>query len=262
MRVVEVFFSPTGGTRRAADVVAGALARNLDLSAPVSVDLTGADADGAQVELACDDVVLLAAPAFAGRVPAVAAERFSQLRGGWARAVLVCSYGNRAFEDTLVELQDLAEAADLFPVAGVAAVTEHSIARQFGTGRPDADDELALTEFAARIAEKIAGLSAGERPAALELPGNRPYKQASPAGPVPAATPDCVGCGVCARSCPVGAIDASDPTRTDAELCISCMRCVSVCPSGARRSDASVLAALGAKLEPLCARRKDPELFL
>ena len=40
MRVVEVFFSPTGGTRRAADVVAGALARNLDLSSPVSDDLT------------------------------------------------------------------------------------------------------------------------------------------------------------------------------------------------------------------------------
>ena len=262
MRIAEICFSPTGGTRRVANAVAGALARELATGEPVTHDLTGPAADASRVELATGDLVILAVPVFAGRVAGVAAERLARLRGNGARAVLACVYGNRAFEDALVELQDVAEAAGLVPVAGIAAVAEHSIARRFAAGRPDAADDRALTGFAVHVAEKVAWLTAGERPEPLELPGSRPYRDARPTGPVPAPTEGCVRCGACAQACPVGAIDASDPALTDAGRCISCMRCVSVCPHGARRADAATLAALETKLEPLCSERKEPELFL
>ena len=60
----------------------------------------------------------------------------------------------------------------------------------------------------------------------------------------------------------MGAIDAADPRRTDAELCIGCMRCVKLCPVEARTIDPDALAGLEARLAPLCTGRKENELFL
>ena len=40
------------------------------------------------------------------------------------------------------------------------------------------------------------------------------------------------------------------------------MRCVRLCPAEARSPDPQALAALSAHLEPLCAGRKENELFL
>ena len=251
MKVYELFFSPTGGTRRVADQIAKNLPGEI-----VPVDLTVRE-PGA-FSLKGEDTVVLAVPSYGGRVPALAARRLEMVQGGGARAVLVCVYGNRAYEDTLVELQDLAEKAGFRTVAGVAAVAEHSIARQYGAGRPDADDEQQLGDFARRIAQKLAD-GGNSRPS---VPGNRPYKKAGGAGLVPKPTAACDSCGVCARECPAGAIDPQNPKRVNSKACISCMRCVSVCPRQARKANGLMLALVGAALKKPCAGRKENELFL
>ena len=69
-------------------------------------------------------------------------------------------------------------------------------------------------------------------------------------------------CGKCAAECPVGAIPASDPTKTDKDKCITCMRCVAVCPHFARSLNPVMLAAAKAGLKKSCSERKEPELFL
>ena len=165
MQLFELVFSPTGGTRRAADLLAGELP-----GAALLVDLTDPAQAFGSVRIDAQDLALIAVPAYGGRVPAAAAERLRAVQGNGARAVLVAVYGNRAFEDTLVELEDLARQAGFRVAAAVAAVAEHSIDRATAAGRPDAQDAAELAEFGRRIAAKLtAGGGAPRRaiPAAL-----------------------------------------------------------------------------------------------
>lgn len=253
MKIHEICFSPTGGTKRVSSMLCRGLADET-----VTVDLTAREVNFGRVVLTREDVALIAVPSYSGRVPAVAAERLEAIHGNGARAILVCVYGNRAYEDTLVELRDTACRAGFTVIAAVAAVAEHSIARQYATGRPDGKDEAVLRDFAARIRRKIDLGDLGEP----EIPGNRPYRKAASAGIVPKATRACITCGVCAAKCPVGAIDPKDPKRVDKQRCISCMRCVAVCPHGARRVNRLMLALAGRMLKKVCTERKECELYL
>lgn len=253
MKLYDIVFSPTGGTKKVADYLTGALDGDV-----TTVDLTDSKQDFDTVSLTKEDVAVISVPSYGGRVPAVAAERLSQVHGNGARAVLVCVYGNRAYEDTLVELEDAAKQAGFQVIAAVAAVAEHSIARQFAAGRPDGTDTAQLSNFAKQIQLKLSENNLTE-PA---IPGNRPYKKAGGAGLVPKPTKECDRCGVCVQACPVQAIDKDDPKKVDDKACISCMRCISVCPHNARKANPVMLAAVGVALKKVCSERKECELFL
>lgn len=253
MTLYDISFSPTGGTQKVASLLTRALGEET-----ISVDLTDAKQDFSTVPLKQDDLAVISVPSYGGRVPTVAVERLTMLNGNGARAVLLCVYGNRAYEDTLVELEDAAKQAGFQVVAAVAAVAEHSIARQFATGRPDEKDAQQLAEFAKHIQDKLSKGDFSE-PA---IPGNRPYKKFGGSGMVPKATKECVNCGICAAKCPVQAIDKENPKEVDEKACISCMRCVSICPHSARKLNPVMLSAVGLALKKVCSERKDNELFL
>ena len=252
MNVYEIVFSPTGGTMKAADMVAQTLADAVTL-----VDLSDSKKDFRSVALNKGDVAVIAVPSYGGRVPATAVARLAKLRGNDTRAVVMAVYGNRAYEDTLLELQDTAAEAGFAVIAAIAAVAEHSIAHQFATGRPDAQDQQQLETFAQSIKEKLAS---GEL-SMPHVPGNRPYKTSS-VSMVPKATKACVSCGLCAQKCPVQAIDRLHPQNVDKKACISCMRCVAICPHHARRLHPIMQAAAGLALKKACAQRKEAELFI
>lgn len=248
MMVYQLIFSPTGGTQAVTNALSGGRV----------IDLTDRNFDFSAVTLTAEDVALIAVPSYGGRVPEPAVERLGKVHGGSARAVLVCVYGNRAYEDTLAELSDVAEFAGFRVVAGVAAVAEHSIARKYAAGRPDEADKSVLEDFWNRIQAK---LNTGDTTAPA-LPGNRPYKKRGVRSIVPQAGIACVACGRCAAVCPVGAIDTSNPKLTDSSKCISCMRCVSQCLVHARDLNPVVLGGLELALKPVCSTRKENELFL
>ena len=253
MHLYEISFSPTGGTQKVADSLAAALSQDIH-----PIDLTESSTDFRAVTLQDKDTAVIAVPSYGGRVPAPAAERLSHIQANGAKAVLVCVYGNRAYEDTLAEMQDVAKQAGFRVIAGVAAIAEHSIAHQFAAGRPDEQDNAQLRQFAQKIQRKL------EEGDCLEpqIPGNRPYKKGGNAGMVPKPTKGCVKCGLCAEKCPVQAIDRADPGKVDKTACISCMRCVSICPHGARRVNGIMLAAVNAMLKKACSQRKNNELYL
>lgn len=195
MNIIQIVFSPTGGTQKAADMITSAW------DIPVrKVDLSDLETDFSAVSLEKDDIAIIAVPSFGGRVPAPAIERLEEIKGNQAMGVLVCVYGNRAYEDTLIELNDSAEKSGFRVVAGIAAIAEHFIAHQYAAGRPDSADAEVLHGFAEKIIEKI-----NENPEALpapQIPGNRPYKKAG-SGLIPKADRSCTGCGLCAQNCPV-----------------------------------------------------------
>ena len=254
MKLYEMVFSPTGGTKRAADI----LAEEIGLKRQV-IDLTRMDTVYSDICISPEDVCLAAVPSYGGRVPQAAAERIRQIKGSGARAVIVCVYGNRAYEDTLAELKDVMDEAGFFCIGAVSAVAEHSIARQFAAGRPDREDEKELRGFADQLRPMLTGEEQAEE---VTVPGNRPYRKFGVVPVHPEAGKECSGCGACVGKCPVGAIPADNPAKTDPSLCISCMRCIKVCPRGARTLNKLMAAAISQKLKKVCQEPKKNELFL
>lgn len=253
MKLYDIVFSPTGGTQKVAALLTAALGGEV-----TRIDLADSKQNFHAVQLTKEDVAVISVPSYGGRVPAVAVERLAALNGQGAQAILVCVYGNRAYEDTLVELEDAAKQAGFRVIAAVAAVAEHSIVRRFAAGRPDEQDAQQLAVFAKQIQEKLSAGTVTE-PA---IPGNRPYKKAGGVGMVPKPTKECTSCGVCATQCPVQAIDPNNPKKVDEKSCISCMRCISVCPQSARKVSSVMLGAASLMLKKVCSERKENELFL
>ncbi len=247
-----IYFSPTGGTKRVADILANRIVgayQNIDLCRNMD-----------EISLTAQDVCIISVPSYSGRVPEIAVKRIRIIKANGAKAVLNCVYGNREWEDTLTELQDTLEDCGFVCTAAVAAVAEHSIFRQFAAGRPDSEDEKQLMEFADRIKAKLNDGVFGD----LHLAGSHgTYKEVAKGGAFkPQANELCTVCGICAESCPVGAIDKRDPRKTDRETCMGCMRCVSFCPKHARDFDAAFMQTMSEKFAPKLSGHKENHLFI
>lgn len=251
MSTYKITFSPTGGTQKVADILAAELAQTSK-----TVDLLE---DIRETVFTEDDLCLIAMPAFGGRVPSICEQRMEKLQGNGAKAILVAVFGNRAIDDTLLEMKEVAVARGFVPVAGIEAVAEHSIIRKFGAGRPDEGDLLELKNFA----EQIKGaLTEGSFAADLTVPGNVPHKARTASALIPYGGSACNSCGICVWKCPVRAIPSNDPKSVDRETCISCLRCIAICPRKARKLDPELMAGAEKKMEAACSGRKENKLYL
>lgn len=254
MRIYKIIFSPTGGTEKAANPFVEVFGQKTQ-----TIDLTDSAADFHQIALSREDICVVAVPSFGGRVPEVAAARLGTMQANGAKAILIAVYGNRAYDDTLLELKEILTNAGFCCAAAVAAVAEHSIMHQFAQGRPDEKDLQELTQFAKEIRQRIEEDRISQD---LVLPGSIPYREYHGVPIKPVTKKNCTNCGLCAKKCPVQAVSATSPYETDDKKCISCMRCVSICPVHAREVNKILTAIAASKMKKSCSVPKKNELFI
>ena len=271
-KVWAVYFSGTGTTEKTVRRIASSLAAAF--SAPLeAVDFTPPAVRKEALTFGPDDLVVLGTPTYAGRVPNVLLPYLTeQIRGAATPAVPVVLFGNRNFDDSLMELRNIMTANGFVPVAAAAFVGEHSFSRTLGAGRPNAADLAEMDDFARAAAQKIGGLAAlsavpvavaGQEPI-------RPYytprdRHGAPINILKVKPKTdmalCGGCGLCAARCPMGSIDPTDVSQVKG-ICIKCCACVKGCPSGAKYFDDAGYLYHQHELEEIYARPARNALFL
>lgn len=254
MKVIQIVFSPTGGTRKVAETIISKWDIPVD-----EIDLTNAQSDFSKFDFKEDDIAVISVPSYGGLVPSLAAERIKKINGNGIRCIVVCVYGNRAYEDTLIELSDIAKQSGFRVVSAVCAIAEHSIMTKYATGRPDERDQIELESFGEKIFEKI---NNDDDTSVPKIPGNRPYKKESGGGLIPKANKHCTNCGLCAKNCPAQAIKITNLKMTNSNKCISCMRCVKECPQSARKVNNVMVSIATLAMKKACSARKNNELYM
>ena len=189
------------------------------------------------------DLLIIGMPVYAGRIPASAVNSIDRFKGTGTPAIAICVYGNRDYDDALIELKDAIEANGFKTVAAAAFIAQHSIFPAVGAGRPDEKDIETIRDFALRCKDKLSSAEGIASFPQLNVKGHRPYK-----------TPG--------RLCPAKAIPEDKPYLTDTSKCISCGRCIAVCPQKCRRYKGLLYSIAGKKFTKDNSARKEPEMFI
>lgn len=250
MKVTTLYFSATYTTKRVVEAVAAGISDEV-----VTYDITN-DTNTATVVVPHDEVLVVGVPVYAGRVPAMAVERLQRFKGDGTPAVVVAVYGNRHYDDAVLELHDIMTNCGFRTVAAGAFIAQHSIFPKVGKARPDGADMAEIKEFAAKAVNLLAD-NFGD----INIPGNRPYKVPGGIPIWPTASRRCTACGACARLCPTGAIDPASPKGVDKTKCIKCGRCIVVCPAKARRFYGIKYSLAAARFNSAFAARRDNEMW-
>lgn len=252
-----LYFSPTGTTRKTCEQIAVGLGTDRTIHYDTTLPT-------AHFEQILDEgVAIIGIPVYAGRVPELCLQRFKSITANGLPCVLVALYGNREFEDALVELRDIVTRQGFQVIAAAAFIGEHSYStaeQPIAAGRPDNKDLSLAVEFGQNVAEKLRNNNL----CTPDIDGDRPYKERVVFGGVApdTDTDKCTLCGECADVCPTGVIKVSDQVVTDAAHCVMCCACVKTCSVSARPFNHPRIEERREMLLQHCSVPKAPTIYL
>lgn len=268
-----ITFSPTGGSHKIGEEVADMILSSLqkagnNLTEEI-ISLTRKHVENIEPLVPqADTLYICSVPVYSGRVAKDAMARTKALqlatnsKASCTPVIPIVVYGNRDYEDALVELYDYFESIGFLSVAAGAFIGEHSYSNAqvpLASGRPDAADQTKIGYFGQQVAQLIINASSEHPFSSIKsiLKGNRPYKDGAKIA-TSAPTVDsnkCINCGKCIEVCPTGAIIS--PFKVDVVACIQCCACVKVCPVKARFFETPIRGWL----KENCKIRKEIETF-
>ena len=261
--VKSVYFSPTGTTKA---VVQG-IAHGINPSTMELIDITKPDARKQPLLTSENELLVVGVPVYMGRVPALLIEWLNTIQAHNTPTVCVVVYGNRVYDDALLELKNIVMKCGCIPIACAAYIGEHSFSNSetpTAQGRPDEDDLNHAKVFGQKIREKLQSISLISQISDVYVPGIYPYRGDSKLWNVDfiAVSDECSQCGICAEKCPVGAVDAENSRLIDTEKCITCCACIKNCPQSARLMKPGLVKDASVRLHTLYSQRKEPEFFI
>ncbi len=262
-QIKTICFSPTQSTQKIVQRIAEGISTNtadiLDLTLP-------SKKFDSSIEIHAD-LALIGVPVYGGRVPLDAIKRLEKLQADDIPTVIIVVYGNRHYDDALLELHELAVNSGFKPIAAGAFIAEHSFSIEkypIAKSRPDAEDLVKISAFANEIVEICKGEHVPLQLSSDAIPGNYPYIERKPSTPFAAETDKdkCGNCRKCVVVCPTEAINKKDNSITDPEKCILCGACIKVCEKQARAISHPAFFETAKRISTNFNARREPEIFI
>ncbi|HBG92933.1 MAG: ferredoxin [Nitrospirae bacterium RIFOXYB2_FULL_43_5] len=262
-----LYFSPTGTTRK----IIERIAQGINCSTMEIVDITQPKGREKRLLISENELLIIGVPVYFGRVQTDAIEWLQTIEAHNTPTVCVVVYGNREYDDALLELKDTTVKIGGIPIACAAYIGEHSFSDSetpIAAGRPDTDDLNGAQSFGEKIWGKILSIPSVNHITDITVHGNYPYidmidsKKRLSSVEFIAVDNSCRQCGVCAEHCPVGAIDSKNSASIDKDKCVLCHACIKACPENARKIDNDMIKNIALRLSQGCQTRKEPIFFL
>lgn len=258
-----ICFSPTGTVRQ----ITKSIVKGMGFSDAELIDITLPDYRNHSIKTGANELLVIGVPVYVGRIPSIASEWLNSLSANKTPVVCVVVYGNRDYDDALIELKNIAIERGCIPVACGAFIGEHSFSSEetpASAGRPDDSDICLAESFGTEIAEKVKTINSLDTIDEIKVPGLYPYRNDNKTWVIDFidVTDECNQCGLCAELCPVAAIDSLNSSSININKCILCCACIKNCKNKARRMKPGQMKDAAVRVSEKFSERKEPEIFI
>ena len=254
-RINTIYFSPTGTTKKVIKSMCSKLG-SIDKEYDITLEKNRKNS----IKFNEGDLVIFGVPVYSGRVPDLLLDYFEKIEGNNTKAVFLVVYGNRDYDDSLLELKNIFEKKGFKALASAAFIGEHSYTKEVAGKRPDEKDKKIAEKLGLSIKYKLEKNNIDE----IKVSGNYPYREKKPSSPITPGTYDtCIGCGICANNCPASAIDFKNYYYINKDKCIKCCSCIKKCPVQAKHfKDERIESVKEYLVENFSTERKEPVIFI